>query len=116
MNPADDGFSSGCWIGSENDDCPIPNIELGVASGMVAISYSSSSDTLRQLDPVLRVFRRHGYVAYDPQADALVQDADDLSQADARFASTKSDVVSRLQSDGETVVGQPTKKPWWRFW
>ena len=112
-----DDFSTGCWVGSDADECPLPSIEVGVDSGMVSLPYSTNTEEgFSAIEPIVTVFARHGYAAYDPQTDSLI-DLRYMEAAKTQHAETAEAVVSQLQSHGESVISpRPLGKPWWAFW
>ncbi|HEX7708846.1 MAG TPA: hypothetical protein VF701_20470 [Thermoanaerobaculia bacterium] len=67
--------------------------------------------------PIVKIFTRHGYVAYDPQTPSLLEYPEDVSQSQAQFTKTHDVVVGELQARNETVVFPARHaKPWWMFW
>lgn len=113
--------SPGMWISSDDDNCRIPDIDVGYESSSTWFSYSSSSDIFDQIQRVIAVFDRHGYVAYDFQTDDIIS-PDETEDLGAGFDNTKRRVVTELESRGEIVikaslsVAVKKKLPWWHFW
>jgi hypothetical protein len=111
----DDDESLGGWVSADDDTCPFPMVELGVDSGTVSISYSADAQALQALAPVIDVFAEHGYVAYDPQTDSIL-DSTGIPSAQARFVGTQSAVVTQLEARGEAIIPAAPSRPWWKFW
>jgi hypothetical protein len=115
FEPSEDGEAYGGWIGSDDDDCPFPTIELDIDGGMIAISYSADPDVLSAISPIVESFARHGYVAYDPQIDQLIGQSD-TAVLQSKFSQTYAAAVNLVQDQGETVIRPAMPKPWWKLW
>ena len=108
----------GGYVDVDEVEGPIPPIHLGIDSGMVAVPNEAGATALQSILPVIDVFARHGYVAYDEQTDSLIDHAEDLTSALARFTGASVGVVNELRPRGETAIEptRPQRRPWWRFW
>ena len=111
VEPFDAGFSHGCSLGTDDRDCPVPYIDVGIGSGMVSFSYSADpkvafAEALR----AIAIFERHGYTAYDPQTDSLISAKAGAAHGQASFVATRDAVVRQMQERGETVLGFPERK------
>lgn len=113
--PFDRGPSYGCFIRTDDPDCCIPDIDVGIDSAIVYFSYSADFErVLPELKRIIGVFERHGYTAYDRQTDNVVTSSSTFGQSASSFAETRDSVVREMQARGETVIGYPTRrKPFW---
>lgn len=113
--PYDKGASYGCVVTTDDSACHLPYIEIGIGRALVQLSFSADADVaFPELERVIEVFERHGYVAYDPQTDSLLVSSPGFIQSRSSFASTRDGVVAQMQDRGETVVGIPHQRG--AFW
>ncbi len=106
---SDDEEGYGGYIDVDDIDGRFPPIHLGVDAGMVAVTSAFGAAAVQSILPVAKVFARHGYVAYDPQRDSLLDIGEGQPSVQTRFR----------QGSGAVVVtdrGDLKPKPWWRFW
>jgi len=61
------GEADGIWLQSVDEDSPIPYVELGNGTGMVAGAFGSSSELDEYLLAIYAIFEKNGYIGYDPQ-------------------------------------------------
>lgn len=101
---------TGGYIDVDAVDGPFPPIHLEVDAGMVTVTSSSFRGTaVQSILPIARVFARHGYVAYDPQTDSLLEIPPEESSVHDRFRKSSAGAVDDKQESMKS-------KPWWRFW
>src|SRR5262245_20757956 len=104
IDPDNSGFSYGCVVCSEDPDCAVPDIFIGIELATVSFSYSADhSRIFPELQRVIAVFERHGYVAYDGQTDRLLSSSAEPSASS--FLATRSAVIGSMEARGETVIG-----------
>jgi hypothetical protein len=110
MEPSPQGFSHGCAIDTDDPDCEIPAIEIGIDTALVSFSYSADADRIfAALQPIIAVFARHGYVAYDPQSDSLLPAH--ATPSAASFLRTRSQVFQQLEAQADFLIGGATNNP-----
>lgn len=110
MEPSPNGFSDGCVIDSDDPDCDIPAIEIGIDKALITFSYAADAPRIfAALQPVIAVFERHGYVAYDPQSDSLL--SGQVTPSAASFLRTKSQIFQQLEAQADFLIGGATKHP-----
>jgi hypothetical protein len=89
--PFDRGWSHGCVVTTEEPDCCMPYIEIGVDGAIVNFSYSADPEAvLPGLKRVMEVFERHGYTAYDRHADTIVSLSASFGESGPVFAARRS--------------------------
>jgi len=104
MDPDNGGFSYGCVVYCEDPDCAVPDIFIGIEQATVSFSYSADhSRIFPELQRVIAVFERHGYVTYDCQTDRLLSSSAEPSASS--FLATRSAVIGSMEARGETVIG-----------
>lgn len=114
MEPYDGGFSYGCVITTDDESCPIPEIYIDIDSAFTSFSYSADFELMFDgIGKLLPVFYRHGYVAYDPQSETILEPDDDLTASTNTATATREAVADMLEQRGEIVLGldRPRKKP-----
>jgi len=110
IDPFDRGLSYGCVVYSEDPDCAVPDIFVGIEDATVSFSYSADhSRIFPELRRVIAVFEQHGYVAYDPQTDRLLSSSAEPSASS--FLATRSAVIASMEARGETVIGWSPMAP-----
>lgn len=115
VEPSARGPSYGCSIVTDDPDCPMPSIDIGVDEAIVTFPYSVDFGRIApRLRRVLAVFESHGYVAYDRQSDSIVTSASDFEAQAASFQATKDSAIGEMQARGETVLDAPA--PAKHFW
>ena len=65
---------------------------------------------LPELKPVIEVFERHGYTAYDRQIDAVLTPSSSFLESASSFVTTATEAVRQMQARGEIVIGYPREK------
>jgi hypothetical protein len=113
--PLAKGPSYGCAILTDDPECPMPDIHIGIDTASVMFSYSADFQRVApELRRVIAVFERYGYTAYDRQTDSIVTSSSSFGDSAASFAATRDSVVHQMQARGETVLGYPTPRtPFW---
>ena len=110
MDPDNGGFSYGCVVYCEDPDCAVPDIFIGIEQATVSFSYSADhSRIFPELQRVIAVFERHGYVTYDCQTDRLLSSSAEPSASS--FLATRSAVIASMEARGETVIGWSPMAP-----
>lgn len=109
------GASYACAILTDDRECPIPDIDIGIDVAFVTFSYSADFHRVApELRRIIAVFERHGYTAYDRQTDSIVTSSSSFGDSEDSFTATRNSVVSQMQVRGETVFGYPTlRRPFW---
>jgi hypothetical protein len=98
MDSGSQGFSLGCSVASFdiNADCDIPDLNIGVSTAQVSISYSADPSMSDPIERILRIFEDHGYVAYDPQQDTIL--SKNIAGIQERFETIQNAVLTRLRT------------------
>lgn len=110
IDPFKQGLSYGCVVYSEDPDCAVPDIFVGIEDATVSFSYSADhSRIFPELQRVIAVFELHGYVAYDPQTDRLLSSS--MEPSASSFLATRSAVIGSMEARGETVIGWSPMAP-----
>jgi hypothetical protein len=105
MKPDRRGLAYGCWVGSESGEGDIPGIDLGVNDAFVSFSYSADEDFVgTAMNRIMKLFNRHGYLAYDHQRDCLLSTKGDAQAGVKKLHEIRDRVLDDLEALGETII------------
>lgn len=111
MSPFDRGFAYGCAIDSDDPGCFVPYIEIGIEDALVTFSYSADGRRIfPELARVVDVFACHGYVAYDPQTEAILGAPGSITHSAGTFVSSRDALIKQLEDRGEIVIGSGSER------